>query len=174
MNPNIETSDSETAIRIRKVKRGDKPDILTIEQDSFENPWCQSDLDCIFGLQANCGCIVAEYDEQVIGFIVCKPQFGKVRILDIAVTDVFRRRGCGTDLVDKLIAQLCPDSLRSIVANVRETNDAAISFFAKLGFRGTKVLRQPYNDSPEDAYRLEWNLAGHREIVANGKGAGHE
>ena len=154
-------------IRVRQMSLHDVSDVLTIEQDSYEEPWSKRVFDRLLNLlcrQHKSTGIVAEHDEQIIGFVMYEQRLGKLRILNIAVADVFRRCRVGTRLVDGLIAQLCPDSLRSIVAIVRETNDSAIAFFCKLGFHGMKVLREHYDDSNEDAYRLEWKLRAHREI----------
>ena len=157
--------DDEMKIRIRHTATVDLPDVLVIEQDNYGEPWSKGDF-VQWRNQRDADMLVVEHDEQIIGFMVYESRLGKLRIVNIAVADVFHRRGVGTQLIDKLIAKLRPDSPRSIVAIVRETNDAAISFFAKLGFHGTKILREHYDDSPEDAYRLEWKLAGHREIAS--------
>jgi ribosomal-protein-alanine N-acetyltransferase len=39
---------------------------------------------------------------------------------------------------------------------VRETNLPAQLFFKKVGFRATTVLRSYYEDSPEDAYVMQY------------------
>lgn len=164
----IKNGDRETTIQTRQMSLFDVSDVLTIEQDSFEKPWSKCDFDRLLNLlcrQHKSAGVVAEHDDQIIGFVMYEQRLGKLRMLNIAVADVFHRHSVGTHLVDTLIAQLCPGALRSIVVIVRETNDAAISFFCKLGFHGSKVLEGYYSDSEEAAYRLDWNLAGHREIA---------
>ena len=161
------TLNGEMTLQVRQVKDADMPNILTIEQDSFGKPWSRSDFD----RQENALGLVAENDGQIVGFVVYEIRLGKIRLLNIAVADEYRRQCVGTHLIDALIVKLCPEKPRSIVVVVRETNDAAISFFAKLGFHSTKVLKGHYDDSPEDAYRMEWKLAGHREIASSDKRA---
>ena len=39
---------------------------------------------------------------------------------------------------------------------VRETNLAAQLFFRSLGFRAVNVLRNYYDDTPEDAYVMQY------------------
>lgn len=162
MDSDIEIGYGEMTLRIREAKKADLPDVLTIEQDSFDAPWCERDFVRHCG-QSSAGLLVAEFDQQVIGFLVYEQRLGKLRVLNVAVTEDYRRHGIGTHLIDELIAALCPDKPRAIVVNVRETNDAAIAFFAKLGFRSTSFLREFYDDQA-NAIRLEWELRGHRAI----------
>ena len=160
MNNDINIDD-EMTLCIRQAKDADMPSILTIEQDSFVEPRRQSEFD---SHQNSLG-MVAEHDNQVVGFVVYEIRLGKIRVLDIAVADVFRRQSVGTHLIDALIAQLCPGKPRSIVFITAETNASAIAFVGKLGFRSTKVLRGHFNNQ-EDAIRFEWNLRGHRDIAS--------
>ena len=152
----------EMTLRIRQAKDADMPSILTIEQDSFGEPWCQGDFD----RQENAQGMVAEHDDQVVGFVVYETRLGKIRILNIAAADEYRRQCVGTQLIDALIAKLCPEKPRSIAIIIAETNAAAIEFVCKLGFRSTKVLREHFNNQ-EDAIRFEWNLRGYREIASS-------
>lgn len=53
-----------------------------------------------------------------------------------------------------------PDDRKRLVFEVRETNLAAQLFLRRHDFRATRVLRNAYDDTREDAYRMEFILPG--------------
>ena len=74
----------------------------------------------------------------------------------IAVASDYRRRGVGSQMVAKLIAKLSSQRRTRIVLEVRETNLAAQLFFRENAFRAVSVLRAYYDDTPEDAYLMQY------------------
>ena len=59
-------------------------------------------------------------------------------------------------MVDKLVGKLSSQRRTDITLEVRETNLSAQVFFRDGGFRATNVLRDFYDDSPEDAYVMQY------------------
>jgi ribosomal-protein-alanine N-acetyltransferase len=59
-------------------------------------------------------------------------------------------------MASKLVAKLSSQRRARITLEVRETNLAAQLFFKQSGFRATNVLRAFYEDSPEDAYLMQF------------------
>ena len=59
-------------------------------------------------------------------------------------------------MIDKLVGKLSSQRRTRITLEVRETNLAAQLFFRASGFRATSVLRDFYDDSPEDAYLMQY------------------
>ena len=72
---------------------------------------------------------------------------------------MFRRRGVGSQMAKKLITKLSHDRRSRIMLEIRETNLAAQLFFRTLGFRAVSVLRQFYEDTPEDAYLMQFRYS---------------
>jgi ribosomal-protein-alanine N-acetyltransferase len=62
-------------------------------------------------------------------------------------------------MVKKLISKLSHDRRSRIQLEIRETNLPAQLFFRTLGFRATSVLRQFYEDTPEDAYLMQYRYS---------------
>ena len=56
----------------------------------------------------------------------------------------------------KLIGKLSSQRRSRITLEVRETNLAAQLFFRSAGFRAVSVLRAFYEDTPEDAYLMQY------------------
>ena len=70
-----------------------------------------------------------------------------------------RMRGIGRQMAEKLASKLSSQRRTRITLEVRETNLPAQLFFKKVGFRATTVLRSYYEDSPEDAYVMQFQCA---------------
>ncbi len=144
-------------VHIRWMIRRDMPEVLNIEQGSFEFPWSEEDfIRCL--RQRNCIGMVAEHDNRVVGFMIYELHKNQLHILNFAVRPDCRRRGVGRRMGDKLIGKLSQQRRSRIVLEVRETNLAAQIFFRRLGFRATSVLRDFYDDTTEDAYVMHYRL----------------
>jgi ribosomal-protein-alanine N-acetyltransferase len=144
---------------IRWMIRRDMPEVLAIESDSFEFPWCENDfLRCL--RQRNCIGMVAERDNKVVGFMIYELHKSRLHILNFAVSSRCRRAGVGTQMISKLVGKLSTDRRNRILLEVRETNLAAQLFFRSSGFRAVSVLRQFYEDTPEDAYLMQFRYRG--------------
>lgn len=141
-------------VHIRWMIRRDMPEILEIENQSFEFPWCEEDfIRCL--RQRNCIGMVAERDERIIGFMIYELHKTRLHILNFAVHDEFRRKGVGGQMAQKLIGKLSHQRRTRILLEIRETNLDAQLFFRSCGFRAVSVLRDFYEDTTEDAYLME-------------------
>ena len=142
-------------VHIRWMIRRDMSEVLDIERESFEFPWLEEDfIRCL--RQRNCIGMVAEHGEHVVGFMIYELHKSRLHILNFAVADEARHRGVGQQMVDKLVSKLSSQRRTRITLEVRETNLSAQLFFKTNGFRATSVLRAYYEDSPEDAYVMQY------------------
>lgn len=149
-------SKQELRVHIRWMIRRDMPEVLDIERESFEFPWFEEDfIRCL--RQRNCIGMVAEHGEQVVGFMIYELHKSRLHVLNFAVAQTARLRGVGRQMVEKLVSKLSSQRRTRISLEVRETNLAAQLFFKQVGFRATSVLRAYYEDSPEDAYVMQFH-----------------
>lgn len=151
------SSDQKQQVRvhIRWMIRRDMNEVLDIEQESFEFPWCEDDfIRCL--RQRNCIGMVAEYDDRVVGFMIYELHKTRLHIMNFAVSREFRRRGVGRQMLAKLIGKLSHQRRTRIMLEVRETNLPAQLFFRCEGFRAVSVLRDFYDDTTEDAYLMQY------------------
>ncbi len=131
---------------IRNAQPEDGPVLVEIERESFSNPtW---DLDSFF----KHGCIVAEVDGCVAGFLVSRetapahntnpPQR---EILNLAVAFKFRGMGIATALLQQELNRNATHFLE-----VRESNQAAQALYRKCGF--VEISRRSgYYELPAEA-----------------------
>jgi ribosomal-protein-alanine N-acetyltransferase len=151
--------------------RRDLPDVLLAERSSFEFPWTEDDfLRCL--RQRNCIGMVAEMDDppgfpppahpwahsgsRAVGFMIYELHKTRLHILNFAVHPHARGTGIGGQMVGKLVHKLTTHRRLKITLAVRERNLAAQTFFRRHDFRATRVLRNYYEDSGEDAFQMEY------------------
>ena len=145
-------------VHIRWMIRRDMPEVLRAERGSFDFSWTEDDfLRCL--RQRNCIGMVAEHEDQVVGFMIYELHKTKLHVLNFAVAPEWRRLGIGGQMVLKLIGKLSSHRRTKITLAVRESNLAAQLFFRSQAFKATRVLRGYYEDSGEDAYLMNYRIA---------------
>lgn len=151
-------------LHIRWMIRRDMPEVLATEAESFEFPWSEEDfVRCL--RQRNCIGMVADHDDRVVGFMIYELHKTRLHVLNFAVSAQHRRRGVGRQMMAKLTGKLSQQRRNRILLEVRETNLDAQLFFRAEGYRAVSVLRGYYEDTPEDAYVMQYRY-GAREIAA--------
>ncbi len=151
-------------VQIRWLIRRDMANVLAIENNSFEHPWSEEDfLTCL--RQRNCIGMVAEHDQQIVGFMIYELHKTNLRVLNFAVDQDNRRNRVGYQMVQRLIDKLSQQRRKEIVLETRESNLEAQLFFQKQGFRAVSVMRNHYEDTEEDAYILKYNLFNHESWI---------
>jgi ribosomal-protein-alanine N-acetyltransferase len=147
---------------VRWMIRRDMPETLAIEAASFEFPWLEDDfIRCL--RQRNCIGMTAEHDEHVVGFMIYELNKNRIQLLNFAVLPEMRRQGIGTQIIRKLIGKISRQNRTRILLELRETNLAAQLFFRKNGFWAISVLRDYYEETPEDAYLMQYRCVTPQE-----------
>lgn len=145
--------------------RRDMPAVLAIESSSFEFPWCEEEfIRCL--RQRNCIGMVAEKDEEVVGFMIYELHKNRLHLLNFAVSANLRRQGVGSAMIEKLAGKLSVERRNRIMLEVRETNLEAQLFFKNFGFKAISVLRDFYEDTTEDAYLMQFRYRPTAEELA--------
>jgi len=144
-------------VQIRWLIRRDMPEVLDIEEKSFEYVWTEETF-LSHLRQRNCIGMVAEYDSQVVGFVMYELHKGAIEILNFAVDSYYRRASIGRQMADRLKDKLSQQRRREIFFTVRETNIGAQLFFSELEFCAVSVLRNYFEDANEDAFVFRYQL----------------
>ena len=108
--------------------------------------------------------IVAETNKKVVGYIMCKIEFGfsnfrklgfvkKGHVVSVAVLPEHRGKGIGRSLMLEAINGLAFRKSDEIYLEVRVSNDLAVRMYQSLGFLIKSRLRSYYRDG-EDAYLM--------------------
>lgn len=163
---NLTETSPQTRVHVRWMLRHDMPNVLAIENISFDYPWCEEEF--LRALrQRNCIGMVAEIGEKIVGFMLYELHRDKIQVLNFATHPEFRRRGVGRQMAAKLVGKLSSQRRNRISLYVRETNLASHLFYRETGFRAMEVVREHYPDSGEDAYLMEYAMKS-EPVVAGG------
>lgn len=112
--------------------------------------------------------VVAELNRRVVGYIMCKIEFGfsnfrklgfvkKGHVVSVGVLDEHRGKGLGKALMLEGINGVIGRRGDEIYLEVRVSNESAIKMYEKLGFAIKSRLRSYYRDG-EDAYLMALEL----------------
>jgi [ribosomal protein S18]-alanine N-acetyltransferase len=135
----------------------DYPEVLAIENASFQFPWLKEEFLRVLR-QRNCIGMVAEHDEKIVGYMIYELHRNKIQVLDFAVHPLWCRKSIGRQMVAKLVGKLSSQRRNRISLLIRETNLAGHLFFRAMGFLATAVVREHFTDSGEDAYAMSYHL----------------
>lgn len=141
-------------ISIRDMTLSDIPAVVAIETASFTTPWSEaslcSEIDS-FGSIAR----AAVLDGCIAGYMIAKKVLDEAQLLDLAVTQAFRRQGIARLLMEDLIQTLRNRGTARLYLEVRTSNSAAISLYEKFGSTIISVRKNYYRNPVEDAQVME-------------------
>ena len=148
--------------RIRRAGAADFPTLLAIDQscfpprvayDRWELGHCMS--------QAGATNLVAEVEDQTVGFLVMESERGARRatLVTLDVLELYRNTGIGSLLLDHSEQILHEQNISRYRLQVDTSNENAIAFYRKHGFRTHQTLRDYYGNGA-DAYLMEKEISG--------------
>ncbi len=139
--------------RIRPARPADGPLLAAIERRCFGDPWSAAAFEDIFRSPTGIG-IVAERDQDILGYLVARVVAGEAEILNLAVLPEVRRRGLGQDLLEAGLAAVTRAGARETFLEVREHNLPALGLYQRRGFRPVGLRARYYRNPVEDAIVL--------------------
>jgi ribosomal-protein-alanine N-acetyltransferase len=145
--------------QIRWLIRRDMPEVMEIENRSFQFPWSEEEFLCCLR-QRNCiGTVYESTNGPIHGFMICELHTNTLRILNFAVAPEVRRTGVGRAMAKRLMDKLSQQKRHWIVLETRESNVAAQLFWSACGFRAERILSDFY-DNGENAIHFSYCMPG--------------
>ncbi len=89
-------------------------------------------------------CVVAMEDGKIAGFIVSEENPPLAHIITLDIEERHRRRGIATALLQKIESNLAARGVRSILLETAITNEAAVAFWQRHGYRIEATLKRYY------------------------------
>ncbi len=127
------------------------PEVLEIEQESFEFPWEKDDFVSILSKPGNLGRI-AKYEKKIVGFLAFRLERNCIHILNFAVRSDFRRQGFGTQLLDDMLEHRVNQRRDHISLVIHEENKPGWDFLVANKYRAATLLRN-YWEKSDDPYK---------------------
>lgn len=153
---------NEMAVRL--YHDSDLKSIISIESQSFAEPWSLGDFKAILE-SPHIKIFTAIRNDRVAGYTVLDVGHGVIDLINIAVHPKYRRAKIGVELVNKVLDCLT-DNISLISAVTMETNIAAQLFFSHCGFVASEVIRNAYTTNDLSAYRMVFRHGWPRNSVS--------
>ncbi len=135
---------------IRKMTEADLPQVYSIEQETFSDPWSKEDFYNSMN-EPNNGYLVAELDGRVAGYCGYWGIAGDGYIYNVAVKKEYRRHRIGYQMLSILLKESAGRGITSFTLEVRRSNAAAIHLYESLGFESAGTRKDFYTKPKEDA-----------------------
>lgn len=152
---------------IRQATRADLLDVFRIEKEVFPQPWPFSAFERYLDEPGFLVYETTDVDPDAVGgpitgYVVADaiPNHGRPlgHIKDIAVAPSYQGQGIGSAILERGLAVLAAQGVRSAKLEVRRSNQRAISLYRNAGFEYLRTLPRYYSDG-EDAFVFVTNLS---------------
>lgn len=144
-------------MRIVKMQPEHVAAVAEMERQCFSDPWSEksvaSELDNPLSLW-----LIAEADGVVAGYVGSQTVLDSADMMNLAVSQDFRRQGIGEQLVNSLTEALAEKGVKTLLLEVRISNEPAKELYQKLGFEIVGKRPRYYEKPREDALILRKEL----------------
>ncbi len=139
---------------IRRLEPRDVEGVLAIQRACPEvAQWLAADYER--AARCTTAAWVAEDETGLAGFLVARSLLGENEILNFAVRPNARRTGIGSKLLEEALDWSKRSCAKRVMLEVRESNFAAQSFYARHGFRIVGRRGRYYSNPTEEALLLD-------------------
>jgi len=139
-------------LELRKLELRDLTAIERIERESYPTPWSRSMFAGELAKPSSISLGAFEPDtRKLLGFLIISRYVDAWHVMNLAVTESYRRRGVARTLLDQLFEVTAADERRGYTLEVRVSNEGAIKLYEAMGFVARGVRRGYYTDNREDA-----------------------
>jgi [ribosomal protein S18]-alanine N-acetyltransferase len=157
-------SSSVPLLFIGAAEMGDVDVLLALERASAHHPWTAphfvAAMDPSLGTETLVVRALAPGTRttRVVAFCAIRLVVDEVHVENLAVDPGLRRQGIGSRLLDVALGAAARKGAGTALLEVRESNTAARSLYARAGFRPLGVRREYYREPTEDALLLARTL----------------
>lgn len=103
--------------------------------------------------------LVCKENNKMLGFLIFSPIKPEAHLLSIAVIETQQYKGIGSLLLKSMISQCKAMGINQVFLEVRASNEKAIGFYQKYGFKKDAIRENYYSgDIPEDALLMSLGL----------------
>lgn len=149
--------EKEAEIIVRELKVEDSAAVAEMEQQIFSDSWSEkSVLETV--QQKQSVCFAAEKAGHLLGYLLAYHAADEAEIARIAVQKEARRQGAAGKLMQALEHYCEEHKMEKLLLDVRESNEAARSFYTKNGFVEDGIRQGFYVNPSEDAALMSRQL----------------
>ncbi|GAA4342907.1 ribosomal protein S18-alanine N-acetyltransferase [Kangiella taiwanensis] len=117
---------------IRPLEVIDLEQVVTIEQEAHEYPWKKSiHLSCI---EQEYPSLVLEREGQILAYVIFNYLYDECHLMNITTQSSHQGQGIATQLIQSLYSHAKLAGMKSVLLEVRESNQPAIAFYQRQQF----------------------------------------
>jgi ribosomal-protein-alanine N-acetyltransferase len=157
-------------IKISVMDRKNLDEILSIETDSFVEPWSRNmflqelDLEISRNIVAS---RIKDNHQEIVGYMIYWMVSDEVHLQKIATKKAYRRRGISSNLLRNMLENAMERECSRCLLEVRRSNEQAIRLYEKFGFTMMGIRPSYYTRTPEDAVLMEANLQESIKLISH-------
>ena len=145
-----------TEILIRNAEERDIPEIAALEKACFSDAWSEVSVAGTMNSPLGYALIAEEPDREgndlPLGYLIASVFDGEGELLRIAAAPEARRKGIGSALLERMLADWPEVHIWRL--DVRTKNTAAVSLYEKYGFRIAAENPDVYRDPKDNGYLM--------------------
>jgi ribosomal-protein-alanine N-acetyltransferase len=142
---------------IRWMIRRDMPEVMAIENASHPTPLDESAM-LTHLRQRNTIGMVAEFGEQIVGFMIYELHKAHLNVIRFAVAPDWRRQRVGTGMLEKLTGKLAPHRRPVLILAVHEALEIGHLFLRSQGVIAQGISYETEDDGA-DSYHFDYREA---------------
>ena len=128
---------------LRPMQLADVDAVLALEGAAYSFPWTRGNF--IDSLAADHWAeLLVDDDDALLGYYVAIAALDELHLLNLTVAPPHQGRGHGCALLDRLDARCRVGGLRTVLLEVRQSNERAQSLYRRRGFAALGVRRGYY------------------------------
>jgi ribosomal-protein-alanine N-acetyltransferase len=135
------TTDLETIVELEEKTFGQSLGYAFLKQELLEN-----DFSRIY---------VIEENNQIAGYISYRVVDDKSELLNFLIHEKYRQKGYGKKLFDFVINELKSEGVKTLILEVRVSNERAIKFYESYGFKEVLTITNYYQNEDGKVMLME-------------------
>ncbi len=146
-------------VLLRRAGESDAQALAALERAASLHPWSEAQLRDELVRAAPDAVLLLEDARGIRAYCALRVVIDELHVMNLAVEAQARRQGLARVLVSRALVLGARAGARRALLEVRASNHAARSLYAKSGFRPIGERKGYYSDPPDDALVLARDLA---------------
>lgn len=144
-------------IEITHMREEHIDEVADLEYRSFSQPWSREAF-CDTLAKDEYIYLVALAEGRVAGYVGAVIALDEGDITNIAVDEQYKRAGIGMELMKQMEQLLAKKAVKEIFLEVRESNLAARSLYAKCGYAEVGIRKNFYQKPVENGIVMKYSI----------------
>ena len=129
-------------MQMKPASINDIEEIYNIENNTNTHPWSKENFES--SINAGNGSLILKIEGNIVGYAFFSIAGSDSHLLNITVSKDHQKKGFGKKILEKVLGATV------IFLEVRVSNELAISFYEKYGFKRDAIRYNYYNGNPKE------------------------